>query len=617
MKSRGLLIAALLGVFTLSGCFEDERGVKIGAKNFGESRILAHMMAAMAEKQGLKVEGVVDYASTQAVMEALKRGDIDAYPDYNGTGLVMLGQNPIADGDAATKRVKEIYEPLGVSWRARFGFTNNYGLAMRAERAAELNVTSISELVSRADSLTLGIEDDFEKRPLDGLQPLTGRYGLSFASVDVTPLSDRTQMYEKLLDGDIDVAEVYTTDGQIVDYGLVILRDDLQFFPAYEGAPVASATALSKFSGLGAALDALGGKINSEAMQDLNRKVEIEGRSPEAVARDALARLNLIDSGAVIADDPLVIAASPALGEGEAATAALRAARNAFRGRDVQISASTSPLAAVASGEARLAMLGADGFFDISTPAPTRDDRFEAVAVVGRNLVHVVTRLDGPTRLDGVGSIAVGPAGSSSEQIASVLISGLGLSATLNTVEAGTTAALVATVTDGTSDAAVIPVPEGDKSLVNAMAEAGSLRLIGISDWNKGANLVRYPFLREARIAGGTYSGQFGAIETLATQLVLAGAAPVTGEATVAGQGPNTISDGVSPISDQAVKALNEAISGSTLIDPTLQQASALLPELPEPPAPMNPSADVSILNLVVVIFFVCLVWLYIRPEYR
>ncbi|MCG8690093.1 MAG: hypothetical protein MI806_02675, partial [Minwuiales bacterium] len=113
---KTLLIA--LCALAVASCGEQEGKIKIGAKNFGESRILAEMMAALAEEQGLPVEGVIDYPNTQAALEALKRGDIDAYPDYNGTGLVMLGQIPIADGDAATARVKEIYEPLGLSWRA-------------------------------------------------------------------------------------------------------------------------------------------------------------------------------------------------------------------------------------------------------------------------------------------------------------------------------------------------------------------------------------------------------------------------------------------------------------------------------------------------------------------
>jgi hypothetical protein len=109
------VFAALL-VLALASCGEQEGKVKIGAKNFGESRILAHMMAALAEEQGLPVEGVVDYPSTQAILEALKRGDIDAYPEYNGTGLVMLGQNPISDGDAATG-ARGSGSPTTTAWR--------------------------------------------------------------------------------------------------------------------------------------------------------------------------------------------------------------------------------------------------------------------------------------------------------------------------------------------------------------------------------------------------------------------------------------------------------------------------------------------------------------------
>ena len=128
-------VSILMAVLLISACSDQQNSIKIGAKNFGESRVLAHMVAALAKEQNLPVEGVVDYPSTQAVLEALKRGDIDAYPDYNGTGLVMLGQNPIADGDAATERVKELYEPLGLSWRPRLGFANNYGLALRPRSA--------------------------------------------------------------------------------------------------------------------------------------------------------------------------------------------------------------------------------------------------------------------------------------------------------------------------------------------------------------------------------------------------------------------------------------------------------------------------------------------------
>ncbi len=611
LKSLCLILVAL----ALASCEEQQDRIQIGAKNFGESRILAHMMAALAEEQGLPVKGVVDYQSTPAILEALKRGDIDAYPEYNGTGLVMLGQNPISDGDAATARVKEIYEPLGLVWRPRFGFANDYGLAMLPSRAAELSVATMSELVSRADDLTIGIEDDFQVRPLDGFQPMALRYDLDFGDVDIVPLDDRLQLYDNLLDGKVDVIEVYTTDGQIADYDLVVLKDDLQFFPVYQAAPLASAASLSTHQGLGGALDALAGKIDADQMRDLNRKVESEGRSARAVARDFLARNDMISAGAVQADDPLLIAASPQVSEGAKASTSLRAARRAFPGRDVQITPSYEGLESVGSGNARLALVSAEAFFDLSSPSPVRDDSYEAVAAIGQSLIHLMTRTDGPTRLDQATTIAVGPEGSPSARVAGLLKAGLGLSAEILNEDDATAQALAKKVRDGTADIGLVFAPEGNSEIVEAFSEGG-MRLVPVTGWTDGPNLVRYRFMRQARISEGLYTGVFGTVETLGAQLVLAGPAPRSGDV-VGDQGPSAIAVGLAPISDSAVADLNAAIAGEPLIDPAIRQAAALAPKLPEPPAAINPRADISFFNLAIIILLCWVLWLYARPARR
>ncbi|MEO1491200.1 MAG: glycine betaine ABC transporter substrate-binding protein [Pseudomonadota bacterium] len=609
------LIAVALAL-TLTGCDEAEEQITFGAKNFGESRVLAHMMAEIAKSEGLPVAGVVDYETTQAIQEALKRGDIDAYPEYNGTGLVMLGQNPMADGDAATARVKELYEPLGFSWRAKFGFANNYGLVMRAERATELGLITMTELVSRAPNLSIGVEDDFTKRPLDGFEPMRQRYGFTFGSVTEVPLSERASLYDQLIDGSLDIVEGYTTDGQIADYGLVVLRDDLQFFPVYDASPLARAAALSEHPIFGPALDALADKIDGAMMQELNGKVDIEGRSPQAVARDALARMDLIDSGAVEASEPLLIAASTDVSAGAAATTALRAARDAFTGQDIQVTPTGNPLDKVASGEARLALVSSEAFFDLSGATPVRDIRFEAVAAVDQNVAHIVVHAAGPTNLGSVTSFLTGPDGSSSHKIANILNEGLGLSAGIEGAETQSTADLLARLSEGSTDAAVVFSPSGDRALIEALA-AGSYRLMPILRWSDGPNLVKYPFMRPTRIAGQTYAGQFSAVETLGAQLVLAGPSDQSSNDIVGDQGPSSIATGLTPISSTAVTAINKSILGKVLIDPTLKQAAALAPALPEPPASINPAADISILNFLVVCLFVWLVWLFVRPEYR
>lgn len=614
MLTRAITVV-FVAVLGLSACGDNKDKITIGAKNFGESRVLAEMMAALAEKQGVPVAGIVDYPTTQVILEALKRGDIDAYPDYNGTGLVMLGQNPTSDGDEAMSRVKEIYEPLGLSWLKRFGFANNYGLAIRQEQADELGVSTISDLIVHAPRMTIAIEDDFEKRPLDGFAPMTTRYGMEFGNVEVVPLDDRGTIYDRLIDADADVIEVYTTDGQIADYGLAVLEDDAEFFPVYEAAPLVRADALAMHSGLGVALDSLAGKIDADMMRELNGRVEIEGHSPRAVARDALARKGLLDSGAVVTDNPLLIATEPPFTGGTVEATALRAARQAFRGRNVQILSLAAPLDEVASGQARLALVSADAFFDVSTPAPIQIPGYEAVAAAGEALVHVVAARDGIQSLSDAKTIAVGPAGSSSERIAKVLISGLGLSASPLAVDAGTTDALIEAVESGSADATVILAVEGDDAIEEGFL-GGALKLLAPDGWKEGANLVRFPFLREARLPGQTYRGQLNPVETLRTQLVLAGPAPDTSDV-VGDLGPSSISVSLSPISVAAVETLNGSIPGETLVDPVLPLAAALSPVLPDAPAAVNPSPDISILSLVIVIGLVWIFWLYARPKYR
>src|SRR3546814_13680777 len=107
--------------------------------------------------------------------------------------------------------------------------------------------------------------------------------------------------------------------------------------------------------------------------------------------------------------------------------AALRAARQAFTGREVELSDRADPLAPVAAGGARMALVEADAFFDLSGSAPVRNERFEAVAAVGQSVVHLLSR----TPVDEIGSIVAGPPGSASNRLAPVIAAGPGLEATI------------------------------------------------------------------------------------------------------------------------------------------------------------------------------------------
>ncbi|NSX55698.1 glycine betaine ABC transporter substrate-binding protein [Parasulfitobacter algicola] len=595
-------IFALLCMIGLASCDDPAGTLKIGGKDFSESSILSEMMAILAEDAGIAVTRRINLGSTLVNLESLKRGDIDVYAEYNGTGLVMLGQPAMTDGDAATERVRSLYQPLGLVWGKRFGFDNNYGLAMRAGRAQELGVESISDLVSIASDLTIGIEENFQSRPLDGFGPMTARYGMSFGNVSVVSADARPQLYDTLLAGDTDVIEVFTTDGQIADLDLVLLDDDLNFFPVYQAAPLVRADALVKFPQLQGLFDQLAGKLDAETMQRLNSQVDQDALSPREVARAALAEMGLIDEsdGLQIAE-PIIIAHSPFVAADTETGRALRAVREAYPGRRVLLQEQSDPLAALASGDMPIALVTAVEFADLGANNLPETRPFEGVGVVGQAYLHVIG-LGDTRRFSDIETLVTGPEGSASHRAGMILAAG----------NSGITLSPQSDLTTG--DAALVLAPIGS-SIVQDLLENG--RLLSVTGWDQGDNLVRYPQLRQARIPEGSYDGQNTAIETLSSQMVLAG--PVVENTDAVGpQGPGASAPtDVAALSNTTVLAISNALRSDIGLDPALPGAAALTPALPAPPAAVNPSPFTSVLTAIVFLLFGWLIWLYARPERR
>ena len=621
MSARALLLALPLAL--LAACDRAPESLKIGGKDFAESTILSEMMAALAEDAGIPVTRRIGLGDTLANLEALKSGEIDLYAEYNGTGLVMLGQPAIADGDEATERVRALYEPLGLVWGERFGFVNNYGLAMREGRAAELGIASISDLVGEADALSIGLDEEFATRPLDGFEALSARYGMAFGDVSVVEPEARTSLYDLLLSGEADVVEVFTTDGQIADLGLVVLEDDLGFFPVYEAAPLARADALARFADLRAALGRLAGRLDTQTMQRLNAQVDVDALAPREVARAALAEMGLIEPGDDLEiEAPVVVAHSPLIATDAETGAALRAVRQAYPGRRVLLQTFDDPLAAVGAGEAPLGLVAAVELSELGGGGALEDPRpFEGVGVVGQTFVHLVG-LEGPGPLGDVARVATGPEGSASFRAGAILAAGMGGG---GTGDGGTGGEIELVPMEGEDFAAAARAGEADAALVLAPLGApvvaelleGGGALVSLDGWERGNNLVRFPHLRQARIAADIYEGQPEPVETLSSQLLLAG--PVVADVDALGpQGPGASAPTeVAALSDDTVIAIDEALGPSTQLDPAVPRASALTPTLPEPTAAVNPSPAVSALSAAVLALFGWLIWLYGRPEHR
>lgn len=274
----------------------DQRPVIVASKPFGESYLLAEMFAQVLEANGLPVRRMPGLGTTEILFSALRTGAIDVYPEYTGTGLIAilhdsLPPEALADPRHVYTHVAGAFDSrYGVRWLPPLGFQNTFALAVRRDTAARYRLRSVSDLAREGTNLTAGLTPDFIGRP-DGLEGLVRAYGEGVRPKTIKPLLPALK-YEALVSGAVDVIDGYSTDGLIERHRLIVLEDDLNFFPPYEAAAVLGPKAASR-DDVVAALTLLSGRISEETMRTLNRRVEVDGEDVGAVAASALRALGV------------------------------------------------------------------------------------------------------------------------------------------------------------------------------------------------------------------------------------------------------------------------------------------------------------------------------------
>ncbi|MEM9502289.1 MAG: ABC transporter permease/substrate-binding protein [Pseudomonadota bacterium] len=281
----GGMIAVALGLmaalFHQSGD-NDEDTVIIASKQFSEQYILAQLIGSQLEKAGYSVE-YRDGLGSAVVHNAVASSSIDISIDYTGT----VWTNNLRRKDNPGR--EEMYETIvkwereenGVLVLGRLGFENAYAFAMREDRAAELGVTSLEDLVTIGPQLTVGGDPEFFERP--EWIAVREAYGLRFGE---TRNFSPTFMYNALRSGEADVISAYTSDGRIAADRLVLLKDPKEALPSYD-AMVMISPRRANDARLTAALEPLLGAIGVEAMREANFAVDREGErklSPAAAA---------------------------------------------------------------------------------------------------------------------------------------------------------------------------------------------------------------------------------------------------------------------------------------------------------------------------------------------
>ncbi|MGD9850835.1 MAG: glycine betaine ABC transporter substrate-binding protein [Nitrospirales bacterium] len=281
-----------------------ENTITVGSKNFMENRLLAEVFAQLIESRTrLTVTRRLGLAGTQVCFEALKTGGIDLYPEYTGTGLVtLLGERPMGEPTAVLNRVRSRFlERWNLWWIAPLGFDNSYALALPRDRAKALGVRTISDLVEFAPTFRAGFGYEFIERQ-DGLPGLTRKYGVQFK--EVVGMQE-TLKYQAAAKGNVDLLDVYTTDGRLSVYDFLVLEDDQHFFPPYDAAVLIRGETLEQHPELAPVLSLLTNALTPQRMREWNLQVQEQNQPIARVAHDILQDLNLLtDSQPLLSTTP-------------------------------------------------------------------------------------------------------------------------------------------------------------------------------------------------------------------------------------------------------------------------------------------------------------------------
>jgi osmoprotectant transport system substrate-binding protein len=286
--SRMLTLGASLLVL-LSACSTgggSKPTIKIGSVGFDEAKIVAELYAQVLEANGYVVDrsgfGIGD---RKVLLAALESGQIDLQPEYIGSGLAYYSPGAqTGDPQNNFTKLQAAVAPKNITVLNYTPAQDQNAFVVRPETATQFNLTKMSDLTPVASQLKFGVATDCPTNPVCG-QALMTAYGIDVSGATKLAACS-TPMANALKAKTIDVAELCSTQPDILVNGWKLLTDDKQTQPADNIAPMVRNDFLAKtdktaFSKL---LNDLSAKIDTPTLADLFKQVNVDHKDIKAVA---------------------------------------------------------------------------------------------------------------------------------------------------------------------------------------------------------------------------------------------------------------------------------------------------------------------------------------------
>jgi len=266
----------------------------IGSTNFEEQAIVANLYGDVLKKAGYPVT-VEPAAGTRAiVVPAIKSGQIDLEADYAGSLVNFLNNGvstPVADSlSTAVPSLKKSLNPSGVTVLTPAPALDTNVFVVTKATASKYHLTTISSLKPVASKLVLGGPPECPTNAgcLPGLEKT---YGLKFSSFKATDEAGPISV-AALKNGEVQVVELFSSDGNVVSNNFVALKDNKNLEAADYITPVIRTSVNS--TQVASAINKVSAKLTTAQISKLNLLVTgPQKEAPAAVAQTWLQQQGL------------------------------------------------------------------------------------------------------------------------------------------------------------------------------------------------------------------------------------------------------------------------------------------------------------------------------------
>ncbi|WP_151523869.1 ABC transporter substrate-binding protein [Serinicoccus kebangsaanensis] len=254
----------------------------VGSANFPENELLAEIYAAALSDAGVEVDTQLNIGSREAYIAGIQDGSIDALPEYTGGLATYL--NPEITATSSEDVLADLQENLPDDLQVLeiSEAEDKDSLVVTRETADELGLTSIADLADDAGDLTLGGPPEFETRP-NGVDGLAEVYGLEFGGFRSLAAGANLTV-QSLANGQVDVANIFTTNPAIEENDFVVLEDPESLFAAQNVVPLIRSDAVNPT--IEETLNEVSAALNTDNLTSMMVQVQTDGEDPADVARE-------------------------------------------------------------------------------------------------------------------------------------------------------------------------------------------------------------------------------------------------------------------------------------------------------------------------------------------